>query len=299
MTRIGAQIKTRSIRSGLDPGFVAGADLTLTAVGPTGPVGPDREFDYTITVANQGPDPVAGVVLLAALPEGLAFVASEPSTIFDESTRTLLIPVGVRPGLDPGASRVVTVTVRPTAALAGRAIGTTFTVSASGVPDPDPSNNVDSTSFNPTIIADLALTKTASPAQVAAGGTVTYTIVVTNNGTSDAVNAVLKDALPTGLTVVTAAATSGSCTTTSTDVTCTWPTLAEGASSTVTVQALVAADAPAGTVTNTASVASPAEDSNPANNSDSADVEVVQSADISVVKTADATAVARAPGAPA
>ena len=267
--------------------LTAEADVSIVKTfAPASPVA-GQNLTYTLTVHNDGPSEARDVRVTDPLDPATTFVSATAQQGSCAMTgQTLGCLVGT---LAPGATTTITVTVA--LASGANAVVQNSASVTSTTPDPDPSNNVDSTSFNPTIIADLALTKTASPAQVAAGGTVTYTIVVTNNGTSDAVNAVLKDALPTGLTVVTAAATSGSCTTTSTDVTCTWPTLAEGASSTVTVQALVAADAPAGTVTNTASVASPAEDSNPANNSDSADVEVVQSADISVVKTADATAV--------
>lgn len=267
--------------------LTAEADVSIVKTfAPASPVA-GQNLTYTLTVHNDGPSEARDVRVTDPLDPATTFVSATAQQGSCAMTgQTLGCLVGT---LAPGATTAITVTVA--LASGANAVVQNSASVTSTTPDPDPSNNVDSTSFNPTIIADLALTKSASPAQVAAGGTVTYTIVVTNNGTSDAVNAVLKDALPTGLTVVTAAATSGSCTTTSTDVTCTWPTLAEGASSTVTVQALVAADAPAGTVTNTASVASPAEDSNPANNSDAADVEVVQSADISVVKTADATAV--------
>ncbi|MDQ0649461.1 putative repeat protein (TIGR01451 family) [Microbacterium natoriense] len=267
--------------------LTAEADVSIIKTyAPAAPVA-GQNVTYTLAVHNDGPSEARDLRVTDPLDPATTFVSVSPQQGSCSMTgQTLGCLVGT---LAPGATTTITVTVA-LASGASAVVQNSASVTSS-TPDPDPSNNVDSTSFNPTIIADLAVTKTASAAQVAAGGTVTYTMVVTNNGSSDAVNAVLSDTLPTGLTVISATATSGSCTTTSGGVECTWPTLAEGASSTVTVQALVAADAPAGTLTNTASVASPAQDSTPENNSDSADVEVVQSADISVVKTADASAV--------
>ncbi|WP_223585902.1 DUF11 domain-containing protein [Microbacterium sp. OVT16B] len=266
----------------------AEADLSIVKTFlPTAPVAGD-DVTYTLTVHNAGPSEARDVRITDPLDPATAFVSATPQ----QGTCSLSGDViGCLLGtLAPNATVTVTVVAHldPDAVAA---VQNSASVTSS-TPDPDPSNNVDSTSFDPTIIADLAVTKTASAAQVSAGGTVTYTLVVTNNGASDAVNAVLDDTLPAGLTVSSVATTSGSCATPSPSrIQCTWADLPNGASSTVTLQALVAADAPTGTLTNTASVASPAEDSNPSNNSDSADVEVVQSADISVVKTADAQAV--------
>jgi uncharacterized repeat protein (TIGR01451 family) len=56
--------------------------------------------------------------------------------------------------------------------------------------------------------ADLAITKAAA-ATVVAGGNITYTINVTNNGTSAADNVTLTDAVPAGTTFVSFAAPAG------------------------------------------------------------------------------------------
>ena len=50
-------------------------------------------------------------------------------------------------------------------------------------------------------VADLAITKTDNRTTVTPGGTTTYTIVVTNNGSVPAVNAVVRDIFPAGVTV--------------------------------------------------------------------------------------------------
>jgi len=52
---------------------------------------------------------------------------------------------------------------------------------------------------------DLSISKQASPTVVASGGTVTYTLTVSNNGGSDATDAVLADTPGTGLSCTAAA----------------------------------------------------------------------------------------------
>ena len=51
-------------------------------------------------------------------------------------------------------------------------------------------------------IADIAVTKTATPTVVTPGGNVTWTLVATNNGPDAADNALIVDNLPSSLTLV-------------------------------------------------------------------------------------------------
>ncbi|WP_106815001.1 DUF7507 domain-containing protein [Microbacterium timonense] len=265
------------------------ADLSIVkGFAPAAPVA-GEDVTYRLTVHNDGPSEARDVRVTDPLDPATTFVSATPEQgSCAVASQTLNCLVGT---LAPGATAVVDV-VATIAPGADGVVQNSASVTSS-TSDPDPRNNVDSTSFNPTVIADLELTKGASATQVAAGGTLTYTLGVTNHGASDAVNAVLDDTLPTGLVIEGITADPGAVcgTTASATLQCTWATLPSGTSSTITVQARVAADAPAGTVTNTASVASPAEDANPQNNSDSAGVEIVQSADLRIVKTADAQAV--------
>ena len=68
-----------------------------------------------------------------------------------------------------------------------------------------------------TASADLSIVK-SGPATVVAGGSVSYSLVVANNGPSDAANLSVTDTLPAGVTFVSATgdrldvhATSGTC----------------------------------------------------------------------------------------
>lgn len=100
--------------------------------------------------------------------------------------------------------------------------------------------------------ADLGIAISDSPDPVAAGGNLTYTITVMNNG-PDAVSGVsVTDVLPAGAGFVSVTPSQGTCSGTST-VVCGLGTLPNLATATVT---LVVRWTPAGTASNTASVAS-------------------------------------------
>ena len=114
---------------------------------------------------------------------------------------------------------------------------------------------------------DMSITKTASPNPVAPGGTLTYHLTVTNNGTpampATTSGVTLTDVLPAGVTFVSATPSTGSCSGTST-VTCNLGIFPSGA--TATVDLVVTAPNTPGTITNTASVAALTTDPTPANN---------------------------------
>jgi uncharacterized repeat protein (TIGR01451 family) len=64
--------------------------------------------------------------------------------------------------------------------------------------------------------ADIQVTKTDTPDPASAGGNVTYTLKVHNNGPDPAAAVTLSDPLPAGLTFVSASTTQGACSGTST-----------------------------------------------------------------------------------
>ncbi len=105
----------------------------------------------------------------------------------------------------------------------------------------------------PTPKIDLQVTKTASAATAVAGGTLSYTIEVTNGGPSGALAVVLEDILPAAVTFSAAASTRGSCSETAGTVTCTIGPMLAGDVVTVTVDVAIAADA-SGDLVNTATV---------------------------------------------
>src|ERR1700676_168283 len=137
--------------------------------------------------------------------------------------------------------------------------------------------------------ADLAVVKTANVSTVAAGGpTFSYLITVNNNGPSVATGVPLPDTLPAEVTSSSVVANQGTCTGTTT-VTCALGTLANSASTQV---AILVNPITAGTVVNTATVASNVTDPVSTNNSTSASVQITSAttADLALTNTAPATA---------
>ena len=140
-----------------------------------------------------------------------------------------------------GATLVVTAVV-----TAGSAIepGTSLEFggsAGSSTFDPNPANNNDNADTSITGLADLALSKTGESA-VVAGGQVTYTIIVTNDGPSAARSVDIKDTLPPGVSLgSTAIQRSGSGLSACGGAVCQVGDMAAGATALVRVEGTVAA----------------------------------------------------------
>ena len=117
--------------------------------------------------------------------------------------------------------------------------------------------------------ADLVLTKVATPSPAIAGGTLTYTLTVTNQGPGEATDLVLADTLPPTLSPLSLTATGGGVADASGDGTLTveWSSIAAGGSETATLVATVdPAVSDGATISNTAFVETASPDPNTANN---------------------------------
>ena len=230
------------------------------------------EVTWTIVVTNEGPDAAVDAKVSDLLPAGLSFVsASATAGSYDETTGTWQIG-----DLANGASvtlEIVT-TVETTEAITNIATVTSET------PDEDPSDNTDQDTTDP-VAADLAVDKSVSDDAPNLGDEVIWTIVVTNNGPDTAVNSVLTDVLPSGVTHVSDSASVGSYD----ESTGEWVIgdLASGASATLTVTTTVDTTA---AITNIARVTTDTPDTDPTNNEDDASTDP-NTIDLSLTKTVD------------
>ncbi|MDT5060485.1 MAG: hypothetical protein QOH63_944, partial [Acidobacteriota bacterium] len=111
--------------------------------------------------------------------------------------------------------------------------------------------------------ADLSLIQTASPNPAAVGTNISYRLTVANNGPASATNVSLTDALPSGVTYVSATTTQGTCNGTATII-CNLTSLANGANAVVTI---VVTPTISGQISNTASISGSEADPDTANNS--------------------------------
>ncbi|HEY4640229.1 MAG TPA: hypothetical protein VII75_02710 [Thermoanaerobaculia bacterium] len=259
------------------------ADVAVTKSGPATAV-QNQDVSYTIGVTNNGPSDAQNVTLSDTIPPQATFVSMNQNTgpAFNCSgTSTVSCTIAT---LAAGASATFTLTVHTTASVTGGMLNTA-TVSSS-TSDPNSANNSASAPTN-LVTADVAVTKSGSPATVAAGSNITWTITVTNNGPGDATNVTMNDALPPNTTFVSLTQNTGpsfNCSGTTT-VTCTIATLTNGASATFTLVAQTAQAAPPGTLSNTATVSSTSPlDPTPANNTSTSNTTVAL-VDLTLTKT--------------
>jgi uncharacterized repeat protein (TIGR01451 family) len=122
--------------------------------------------------------------------------------------------------------------------------------------------------------ADLSVTVSASSSSVVTGTSVTYTLTVSNAGPTSASGVTVTDDLPAALTFVSCASTgTGACGGSGNHVTVAFPSLASGASSTMTIVATLDCALADGTaVSNAATVSSATADPNGSNDTATASV---------------------------
>ncbi|HYC56833.1 MAG TPA: hypothetical protein VEL28_18015 [Candidatus Binatia bacterium] len=164
------------------------ADLSIVKSDSGAGVSPGDSLTYTINVANAGPQAATNVVVTDTLDASTSFVSSTGGCI-EAPAGVLTCSLG---GLAASGATSFTVTVLVDAGApesgtleTGLCNGTEdlcndVSVTASQS-DPDPSDN---TSDEPTDVetpsGDLSITKTDDPDSVQPGGTLTYTITISN-----------------------------------------------------------------------------------------------------------------------
>jgi len=258
--------------------IVQRADVGITKSGPTTAI-VGNPLTYTLGYQVVGTTIAANTIITDTLPSGITFVSSTPSPS-SVSGQQLVWNLG---SVSPGTSGSITLqtTVTPSAAST-----VTNTVRISTPTDgDDPANNT--ASVTTTIQRPNVTIVKTGPATVNAGDDFTYTLTYTNTGTAPALNVVLTDTLPAGITFV----SSTPAPSTITGATLQWNlgTLAPGANGTITLQVLAATDPPVGggsvaSVTNTGTIATPSPGDNPGDNT-STTTTTIRWPDLSIVKT--------------
>lgn len=138
----------------------------------------------------------------------------------------------------------------------------------------------------PPATVDLKITAADSPDPVTPEITLTYTLTVTNQSQIDAKDVKVTDTLSAQTTFVSASGNGFTCTHSSGVVTCTLPTLAAGATGTITIVVKVSKDVTHGMVlSNTATVTATAIKPDATNNTAVTTTSVVIAADLSIVMT--------------
>ena len=165
----------------------ASVDVTVPEIIPTKDVNNTApnfgdKVEYTITLSNNGVGDAKQVVVVDSLDEGLTFVSASDNGVWNPFKRTVTWTVD----LAKGESKVFTVIA---------------TVSAYGNIPNTVSVGDKSSSVN-IAVPEIIPAKTVDVENPNFGDTVTYTVVVTNNGVVDAKQVVVRDILDKGLKFV-------------------------------------------------------------------------------------------------
>ena len=225
------------------------ADLVVTKSDSADPVNAGDAYAYTLLVTNSGPSTATGVIVTNLLPAEVSFDSGSTSQgIVTESAGTVTDLVST---LASGASATITLNV--TAADSTRG---TITNTATVVGNETETNTANNQDTEPTTIipvVDLAIAKADSVDPAEAGGALTYTLTVTNNGPSTTTGVMVADLLPPEVSFVSAVASQRSVSESGGNVSANLGTLLSGGTATVTLNVTIA-DSALGVIRNTASI---------------------------------------------
>lgn len=245
------------------------------------PVIAGEDLTYVITVHNNGPADATNAVVSDSIGSlvgagGLQSITPSqgsctPVAPANTTGFTLNCNLGT---LNNGATATVTVVVRPSIATTGSRTNTA-SVFSQDIGDPSRADNTRSVTSTVIAKVDVQVTKTANPASVLAGATVTYVTTVKNNGPSTAQTVSMTDTLPGNAAFIALVNVSGggNCTTVPAagavggTLTCSWASLASGAQQTVTYTMRPLGSAVGQNLVNNAAVTTSTLETNSANNS--------------------------------
>jgi uncharacterized repeat protein (TIGR01451 family) len=270
----------------VSPAAAQSSDLAISEVPGSGTVSPGANITYTIVVRNNGPNTAAVPQWVQATPANTTFQSVAPPAGWTctnpavNGTGNVTCTDGSNLATGTSlASRTFTLVVKVNAATAGNTVISGSVTISSTTTDPTPGNNT-ATSTVTVLVADLAITETPASSLTSPGRTISYTVVVTNNGPSPATPA-WTQVTPTNTTfasltnpagwncVKPAVGATGTVTCTATSA------LASGGSGSFTFVVTVGAAVANGTViSGTATVSSAVSDPNSANNTATSSVTV-------------------------
>jgi uncharacterized repeat protein (TIGR01451 family) len=233
--------------------LAAQADLSITKTDGVTAVTPGGSLTYTITASNAGPSNAPGATVADTFPASLTCSWTCVGAGGGTCTASGAGNINDTVNLPAGGSVTYTASCTISASATGTLTNTATVAAPAGVADPNPADNsaTDSDTIGAAPGALVTGTKTVT-GTFTVGGNITYTIILTNNGSGtqgDNPGNELTDTLPGSLALVSATATSGAATTAGNTVN--WNgSLAPGASVTITINATILASAAGTTVSN-------------------------------------------------
>ncbi len=198
----------------LTPELPVYVDLSIAKTVGNTSVNEANLVGYQVMVTNHGSVMATNVEVTDPIPAGLSFSNYWPTV----GTYTPGTGVWSIPGIAAGATVTLQYFATVDYGTAGTSITNTAEITMAGELDPDstPNNHLSSEDDQASItinvgapLADLSLSQVVSNANPNEGDTVIFTVSLNNATGANVSNIEVEDLLPTGLTLVSAAATSG------------------------------------------------------------------------------------------
>lgn len=248
---------------------IEGIDLSLTKEIDKSPPLVSDNVRFTLTVTNDGPSDATGVEVTDLLPSGYSYVTDDGNGTYNELTGIWSVgslAIGSSTSLEILAKVNASGNYDNVAEITGHDQADIDSTPNNDVPGEDDQDGV---SIIPEPLVDISVTKTVDELIPEVGGQVVFTIIVQNDGPSDATNIVVTDILASGYELINASPSMG----TYNVVNGSWVVgnLANGNSETLEVTAEVLST---GNYSNTAELTNVGEedvDSTPNNNNESED----------------------------
>ncbi len=254
---------TQRVTQAVDLAISKNVSATVGTVG--------QSLTYTLQVSNNSANDGTGVVVRDTLPANVTVNSLPPGCT--QAANLVTCALG---NFAAKSNLTLTILITPTAP----GIFTNTATIGGNEADPAPGNNFSSVTTT-VDAADLAVTLTDAPDPIAVGGTLVYTIGVSNAGPSTATNVTLTFTIDPSLVFASFSSSGlqGAACAGQTIITCSFASLPSGTKGTITFGFTTTA---VGTISATATIASPNPDPNTGNNSASATTFVARPADLAV-----------------
>ena len=197
-------ITSTEVTTTLTPQFDLVIDKTVTGstnVGPGDLVTYNLAISHDTAGAEVSPSTATGVVIADDLPAGLTFVSAtlggNAVTLTPDVNGDVTFPSF---DLAPGSVQTATIVASVDTGADGSLTNTAAITTDTG--ETDTTNNSDSADVTATPRAEITVSKTVDNTETQIGGTLVYTVTVTNSGPSPAANVQAVDTLPSGVTFV-------------------------------------------------------------------------------------------------